>query len=96
MKDKEGQSPSEKGTFQHSDGYLGILLPNIVENNLRKLKCHFFSNLQKEGQCLITGHSIRAWILTNGLIKDLINGYSIFNGAKYCSKEDGSQDYLVY
>ena len=61
MKDKEGQSPSEKGTFQHSDGYLGILLPNIVENNQsQEIKVSLFSNLQKEGQCLITGHSIRA------------------------------------
>ena len=27
MKDEKGQSPSEKGTFQRSNGHLGISLP---------------------------------------------------------------------
>ena len=35
---------------------------------------------------------ISAMVLT----KDLINGYSILNGAKYFSKEDGSQNCLVF
>ena len=48
MKDKEGQSPSEKGTFQHSDGYLGILLPNIVENNQsQEIKVSLFFKFTK-------------------------------------------------
>ena len=35
MKDEKGQSPSEKSTFQRSNGHLGISLPpiNIAENN---------------------------------------------------------------
>ena len=32
---------------------------------------------------------------TNGLTRDLINGYSIFNGAKYFV-EDESQNYLIF
>ena len=48
MKDKEGQSPSEKGTLQHSDGYLGILHPNIVENNQsQEIKVSLFFKFTK-------------------------------------------------
>ena len=56
MKDEKWQSPSEKDTFQCSNGHLGISLSpiNIVENNLRKLKCSLFSNFQWEEQRPIT------------------------------------------
>lgn len=35
-------------------------------------------------------------ISTNWLPKDLINGYSILIGAKYFSKEDGSQNHSAF
>ena len=35
-------------------------------------------------------------ISTKGLAKELISGYSILNGAKYFSREDGLQNYDVF
>ena len=35
-------------------------------------------------------------ILAKGLTKDLVNGCSILNGANYFSREDRTQNYLLF